>query len=133
MVREHVGAILSAARRLVQSFLRWLVQYFLCWSVQCPLALVGVEAPVMGIRNGPYREDVPVGTIVRIRDRGFLEAFCKEWRLHNPLVPEQVRYGGQRAVVKDVGFYHGGDELYSYSLDGVPGIWHERCLEPADV
>jgi hypothetical protein len=25
-----------------------------------------------------------------------------------------------------VGFYHGGDPLYS--LDGVPGVWHERCL-----
>jgi hypothetical protein len=29
--------------------------------------------------------------------------------------------------VKDVGFYHGGDELYQVA--GIPGTWHEECLE----
>jgi hypothetical protein len=29
--------------------------------------------------------------------------------------------------IKSVGFYHGGDVLYE--IEGVPGIWHERCLE----
>jgi hypothetical protein len=29
--------------------------------------------------------------------------------------------------VVDVGFYHGGDELYH--VECMPGIWHESCLE----
>lgn len=32
-------------------------------------------------------------------------------------------------MVEKVGFYHGGDPLYK--LDGVPGVWHEECLEAA--
>lgn len=81
----------------------------------------------MGAHNGQYQEDFPVGTIVRIRDRDVLEAFMREWRWHHPLTAEQLRFAGQAAAVKDVSFYHGGDELYE--LDGIPGTWHEQCLD----
>ena len=83
----------------------------------------------MGTRNGPYKEDFPERTAVRIRERHALDAFRQEWRAHHPLVSEQLGFAGQKALVKSVSFYHGGDELYE--LDGIPGIWHEQCLEPA--
>jgi len=28
--------------------------------------------------------------------------------------------------VKDVSFFHGGDEIYT--LEDIPGVWHEECL-----
>ena len=83
----------------------------------------------MGTRNGPYKEDFPRGTTVRIRDRDTLEAFRKDWPAHHPLDPAQLDFAGQQARIKTVSFYHGGDELYE--LDGILGIWHEQCLEPA--
>ena len=85
----------------------------------------------MGSRNGPYREDFPVGSDVRVRDVDVLEAFRREWRVHHPLAPEQLQYAGCRATVKTVAFYHGADELYE--LQDIPGIWHEQCLEPLEV
>jgi hypothetical protein len=81
----------------------------------------------MGARNGPYKEDFPAGTVLRIRARSALERFRDEWRWHHQLAPEQLAYAGQTTVVKTVSFYHGGDELYE--LEGVPGTWHEQCLE----
>jgi hypothetical protein len=33
------------------------------------------------------------------------------------------------ALVEEVSFYHGGDALYV--LEGLPGLWHEQCLESA--
>jgi hypothetical protein len=30
------------------------------------------------------------------------------------------------AKVKEVTFFHGGDEIYA--LEGIPGVWHEECL-----
>jgi hypothetical protein len=80
----------------------------------------------MGKRRGPYREEFPAGTSVRIVDRGALERFAQNWKLHDPLQPDQMSYAGRTATVVKVGFYHGGDELYS--LEGIPGVWHEVCL-----
>ena len=77
----------------------------------------------------PYIEQFPVGTRVRIADRAALERFQREWRLHNPLQADQLSHAGRQAMVSDVGFYHGGDVLYT--LENVPGVWHERCLEKA--
>jgi len=51
------------------------------------------------------------------------------WRFHHPLTQDQIAYAGLRGRVADVGFYHGGDELYH--VEGIPGIWHEVCLQPA--
>jgi hypothetical protein len=80
----------------------------------------------MGRIRGVYKEEFPVGTTVRVVERRRLEDFVKTWKLHNPLQPEQLAFGGVVARVASVGFYHGGDELYT--LEGVPGIWHEVCL-----
>jgi len=74
----------------------------------------------MGNRCGPMKADFPPGARVRIVDRPALERFRRDWRYHHPLEPEQLTFAGAPATVNDVGFYHGGDELYS--LEGIPGI-----------
>jgi len=80
----------------------------------------------MGNTRGAYNAEFPAGTQVRIIDRDHLAEFKRTWRYHHPLTDEQLAYAGHSAQVKSVGFYHGGDELYT--LDGVPGIWHECCI-----
>lgn len=80
----------------------------------------------MGQSKGSYNEDFPVGSVVRIASRDDLERFLREWKLHHPLQPEQLEFGGRVATVNNVLFYHGGDELYQ--LEDIPGIWHEECL-----
>lgn len=82
----------------------------------------------MGKSRGPYNEEYPVGSKVRIADRPALESFQQEWKWHHPLQADQLDHAGQSAKVKKVSFYHGGDELYE--LESIPGIWHEQCLEP---
>lgn len=77
----------------------------------------------------PYEEAFPVGSEVRIVDQQALESFAQTWKYHHRLTPEQLHYAGTVAKVENVGFYHGGDPLYE--IDGVPGIWHEACLESA--
>lgn len=81
----------------------------------------------MGKTKGPYKEEFPKGSTVKIANRAFLEDFLTRWKLHNKLQPEQLNYAAQVAEVESVGFYHGGDELYK--LKNIPGIWHEECLE----
>jgi hypothetical protein len=83
----------------------------------------------MGKTKGPYKEEFPKGSAVKIASRSFLETFLETWTHHNKLQPEQLNYAGQIAEVESVGFYHGADELYQ--LKGIPGIWHEQCLEAA--
>ena len=85
----------------------------------------------MGTQNGSYNADFPSGTKVRIKARDFLEDFRRNWKFHNPLEERQLDYAGQVVSVAEVGYYHGGDELYV--LEGIPGIWHERCLEQAEI
>lgn len=84
----------------------------------------------MGRLKGPYNAEFPAGTHVRLADRDSLEEFKRTWRYHHPLTEEQLDYAGRTALVKSAGYYHGGDELYT--LDGIPGIWHERCLLAVD-
>jgi hypothetical protein len=81
----------------------------------------------MGRRRGSYEPDFPVGTIVRIKDIGDLLAFQQAWDYHNPLRDEQLTYASRTATISEVGFYHGGDEVYV--LAGIAGVWHEECLE----
>jgi hypothetical protein len=76
-----------------------------------------------------YKADFPQRSKVRIANRSFLEYFFRTWKLHHELAPDQLDYAGLTAEAKSVGFYHGGDQLYT--LKGIPGIWHERCLEAA--
>jgi hypothetical protein len=80
----------------------------------------------MGKTKGPYKEEFPKGSQVKIADRVFLEDFLRTWKFHHKLEPDQLRFADKTAKVKSIGFYHGGDELYE--LEGVPGTWHEQCL-----
>lgn len=81
----------------------------------------------MGKSKGPYQEEFSVGSIVRVAERPVLENFLRAWKLHNKSKPEQLDYAGKTGKIKSVGFYHGGEELYQ--IEGMPGIWHECCLE----
>src|SRR5579862_7579940 len=74
----------------------------------------------------PYKEAFPAGTTVRIADRTFLENFLATWKYHHNLIPEQLAYADQKAKVKGVGAYHGGDMVYT--LEDIPGLWLEQCL-----
>jgi hypothetical protein len=72
-----------------------------------------------------------VGTLVRVKPRAELEAFLRpQWKFHHPLQNEQLEYAGHTAEVRTSAMYHGGDVLYQ--LSGIPGIWHEACLDVGD-
>ncbi len=71
----------------------------------------------------------PEGTLVRIAPRAELDAFLDTWKFHHKLQADQLQYADRTARVCWIGYYHGGDVLYQ--LEGVPGIWHERCLRVA--
>lgn len=77
----------------------------------------------------PYHSAFQVGARVVVAAREDLERFRKEWIYHNKLTDEQLEYSGVAARVARVMYYHGGDPLYS--LEDVPGIWHEVCLTAA--
>lgn len=83
----------------------------------------------MGKTKGPYKAEFPVGAKVRIAERPVLEEFRRTWKYHHFLQSEQLDYAGAAALVESIAFYHGGDEVYW--LKGVPGVWHERCLNAA--
>ena len=74
----------------------------------------------------PYNEQFPVGTRVQIAPQGRLDEFKRTWHYHQPLTVEQLAFADRPAIVRAVGFYHGGDVLYE--LEGIPGMWHEQCL-----
>ena len=78
----------------------------------------------------PYKEAFPVGTDVRIADRAFLDEFKATWEFHHKLLPDQLAYADKQTTVAGVGFYHGGDPVYT--LADVPGIWLEQCLRAAE-
>ena len=84
----------------------------------------------MGRTNGLYNCEFPVATLVRIAKREYLEQFKRDWKYHHKITSEQIEHHDKTAVVERVGYYHGADELYE--LRGVPGIWHEQCLNLAD-
>jgi hypothetical protein len=75
----------------------------------------------------PYKELFPKGSRVRVRSRDVLLEFQRTWRFHDPLSDEMLPFAEHAATVSSLGYYHGGDVLYW--LDGVPGTWHEVCLE----
>ena len=83
----------------------------------------------MGKTKGLNKAEFETGSEVRIADREFLENFLEAGQYHNELEPEQVEYAGRVARVQSVEFFHGGDEIYT--LEGVPGVWHEECLSAA--
>ena len=77
--------------------------------------------------NAPYKASHAIGSAVRVVQSAVLEHFQQSWKLHNPLITEQLAFAGLEATVKSIGYYHGGDVLYV--LWDVPGVWHEQCLE----
>jgi hypothetical protein len=83
----------------------------------------------VGKTKGLNQAEFEVGSQVRIADRAFLQEFLEAGQYHNELEEEQLDYAGRVATVKSVEFFHGGDEIYT--LDGVPGVWHEECLSAA--
>lgn len=86
--------------------------------------------PIRGRSVGDlYSPTFAVGSKVRVITRPALEAFARTWPYHHKLLPEQMEWAGAIGTVKEVSFYHGGDQLYV--LEGVPGIWNEPCLESA--
>jgi hypothetical protein len=80
----------------------------------------------LGKTRGLNVAEFEVGSQVRVADRTFLESFLEEGQYHNELEPEQLDYAGRVASVVRVEFFHGGDEIYT--LEGIPGVWHEECL-----
>lgn len=80
----------------------------------------------MGKTKGLHQAEFEVGSQVRIADRAFLQEFLEAGQYHNELEEEQLEYAGRVTTVKSVEFFHGGDEIYT--LEGVPGVWHEECL-----
>jgi hypothetical protein len=83
----------------------------------------------VGKTKGLNKAEFEVGSEVRVADRAFLESFLEAGQYHNELEPEQLEYADRVAKVKAVDFFHGGDEIYT--LEGVPGVWHEECLSAA--
>ena len=83
----------------------------------------------MGKTKGINVAEFEVGSEVRIADRAFLEGFMEEGQYHHDLEPEQLEHAGAVARVKSIEFFHGGDEIYT--LEGIPGVWHEECLRAA--
>lgn len=77
----------------------------------------------------PNEARFPPGTRVRIADLNELARFQADWNQHHPLEPEQLEHAGEITTVREVTYYHTGDPLYS--LDKVPGTWHEPCLRAA--
>ena len=69
------------------------------------------------------------GSIVRVAGRAALDEFVKTWKWHHKLESEQLEHAGKIAKIKQSGMYHGGDIVYV--LEGLPGVWHEQCLEPS--
>ena len=78
---------------------------------------------------GAYEATFPEGSKVRVVSKIALDAFVQDCKYHHKLRPEQLEYAGAIATVKEVSFYHGGDQLYV--LENVPGIWNLPCIEPA--
>jgi hypothetical protein len=84
----------------------------------------------MGQDRGIYVEQFPKGSKIRVKESTFLESFRQTWAYHHPLDAKQIDYANRDAKVASVAFYHGGDVLYT--LEGIPGIWHEQCLKHCD-
>jgi len=69
----------------------------------------------------------PLGSSVRIKSTGQLEAFGRNGKLRHPPSGKQIAYGGQTDSVWHVTVSIRGDVLYE--LEMAPGLWHEELLE----
>lgn len=73
-----------------------------------------------------YHSLFQIGETVRIQSSDQLNSFRRSWKFHDPLTEEQLAFADRLATVAAVGYYHGGDVLYT--LTALPGTWHEQCL-----
>lgn len=73
-----------------------------------------------------YHALFEVGAPVRVQSLDQLSAFRRSWKFHDPLTDEQLAFADHSTTVAAIGYYHGGDVLYT--LKDLPGIWHEQCL-----
>ncbi|MGC2661998.1 MAG: hypothetical protein WA324_28895 [Bryobacteraceae bacterium] len=71
-----------------------------------------------------YKATFPVGSKVRIVPQPALDEFARTWKYHHKLQPEQMRYAGASAIVRDVSFYHGGDNYTSSRGSLASGMNH---------
>jgi hypothetical protein len=96
-----------------------------------PSAAIAESKKLRQYPPGPYAERYPVGSPVRIAPLEELEEFMRTWKLHHALVEEQLKYAGMLTIVRTVGYYHGGDVIYT--LEGTGKLaWLERCLRDAE-
>jgi hypothetical protein len=69
------------------------------------------------------------GTTIHLAERATLDEFFRTYDGHHRLEANQLESGGKVAIVRASYMYHGGDMLYE--LEGLPGLWHEQLLGPA--
>ena len=80
---------------------------------------------------GPYASRYQPGSRVQIAPLAELKEFMSSYKLHHALAPEQLRYAGEATTVRAVGYYHGGDPVYTLEGAGDFG-WLEPCLRDAN-
>ncbi|HWK31430.1 MAG TPA: hypothetical protein VNR20_05010, partial [Terriglobales bacterium] len=68
----------------------------------------------------PYEARFPKGKSVRIASRSTLEEQRRDWEYHDPITDEHLKHAGTASRIKSVGFYHGGDVLYT--LENLPHL-----------
>jgi hypothetical protein len=71
----------------------------------------------------------PEGSMVKVADKKVLEEFQKTWVFHHKLEDGQLKFAGKTAKVVKRMIFRNGDILVE--LEGLPGVWHEKCLKPA--
>jgi hypothetical protein len=81
----------------------------------------------MTAERNPQRAKFPIGSSVRIKSSGTLEAFRLDSGIRFPPLEEQVAYGGQIDSVRRITFSIRGDVIYE--LEIAPGIWQEQMLQ----
>jgi hypothetical protein len=81
----------------------------------------------MADESNPYRAKFALGSSVRIKSTGQLEAFSRNGKLRYPPSRKQIAYGGETDSVRRMTFSVRGDVLYE--LEIAPGLWHEELLQ----
>jgi hypothetical protein len=85
------------------------------------------QAKVSG-KMSAYFPVFVAGERVRIKSASTLRDYMlPNWPWHHPITQDQLGFAGTEANVIQVEYYHGGDILLR--LAGVPGAWHEECVE----
>jgi hypothetical protein len=81
----------------------------------------------MAAENNAHGAKFALGSSVRIKSTGQLEAFSRNGKLRYPPSGKQIAYGGETDSVRRITFSVRGDVLYE--LEKAPGMWHEQLLE----